>query len=224
MYHPVHGTARLTKSTHYCCQLLALPLNINGQQQCINLENTNIGYIWRTSAIRTDTKLACVAALPVCRSYQSLAHRWKAGLPLVPAIQHPCKVYQVLSSNLSQPSPEYLGWQGGYTKLWRNNTGSHCTLMSKLTISYFLQRSQMWHPVRLALIFAAKYTQVEALYTYIILFETFIGSSKYEMATRQLWGSQTKYFLQSRIGHNVKPVAGCAGVLPPPFSPFPPWP
>ena len=44
----------------------------------------------------------------------------------------------------------------------------------------------MWHPVHLALIFAAKYTQVEALYTYIILFETFIGSSKYEMATRQL--------------------------------------
>ena len=82
----------------------------------------------------------------------------------------------------------------------------------------------MWHPVRLALIFAAKYTQVEALYTYIILFETFIGSSKYEMATRQLWGSQTKIFLQSRIGHNVKTVAGCAGVLPPPFSPFPPWP
>ena len=199
MYHPVHGTARLTKSTHYCCQLLALPLNINGQQQCINLENTNIGYIWRTSAIRTDTKLACVAALPVCRSYQSLAHRWKAGLPLVPAIQHPCKVYQVLSSNLSQPSPEYLGWQGGYTKLWRNNTGSHCTLMSKLTTSYFLQRSQMWHPVRLALIFAAKYTQVEALYTYIILFETFIGSSKYEMATRQLWGSQTKYFYSQEL-------------------------
>ena len=60
--------------------------------------------------------------------------------------------------------------------------------MSKL--SYFLQRSQMWHPVRLALIFAAKCTQVEALYTYIILFETFIGSSKYEMATRQLWGSR----------------------------------
>ena len=70
MHHPVHGTARLTKSTHYCCQLLALPLNINGQQQCINLENTNIGYIWRTSPIRTDTKLACVAALPVCRSPQ----------------------------------------------------------------------------------------------------------------------------------------------------------
>ena len=43
----------------------------------------------------------------------------------------------------------------------------------------------MRHPVRLALI---KYTQVEALYTYIILFETFIGSSKYEMATRQLRG------------------------------------
>ena len=39
MYHPVHGTARLTKSTHYCCQLLALPLNINGQQQCINLKH-----------------------------------------------------------------------------------------------------------------------------------------------------------------------------------------
>ena len=93
--------------------------------------------------------------------------------------------------------------------------------MSKLTTSYFLQRSQMWHPVRLALIFAAKYTQVEALYTYIILFETFIGSSKYEMATRQLWGSRTKYFIQSRIGHNVKPVA--TGALHSPFSPFPPW-
>lgn len=57
----------------------------------------------------------------------------------------------------------------------------------------------MWHPVRLALIFAAKYTQVEALYTYIILFETFIGSSKYEMATRQLWGSQTKYFYSQEL-------------------------
>ena len=79
----------------------------------------------------------------------------------------------------------------------------------------------MWHPVRLALIFAAKYTQVEALYTYIILFETFIGSSKYEMATRQLWGSRTKYFIQSRIGHNVKPVA--TSTLHSPFSPFPPW-
>ena len=71
--------------------------------------------------------------------------------------------------------------------------------MSKLTISFFLQRSQMWHPVRLALIFAAKYTQVEALYTYIILFETFIGSSKYEMATRQLWGLQTKYFYSQEL-------------------------
>ena len=111
MHHPVHGTARLTKSTHYCCQLLALPLNINRQQQRINLENTNIGYIWRTSPIRTDTKLACVAA-----PYAG-AHRWKVGLPLVPAIQHPCKVYQVLSSNLSQARPEYLGRQGGYTKL-----------------------------------------------------------------------------------------------------------
>ena len=79
----------------------------------------------------------------------------------------------------------------------------------------------MWHPVGLALIFAAKYTQVEALYTYIILFETFIGSSKYEMATRQLWGSRTIYFIQSRIGHNVKPVATSA--LHSPFSPFPPW-
>ena len=67
MYHPVHGTARLTKSTHYCCQLLALPLNINRQLQRINLENTNIGYIWRTSPIRTDTKLACVVVLDTFR-------------------------------------------------------------------------------------------------------------------------------------------------------------
>ena len=35
----------------------------------------------------------------------------------------------------------------------------------------------MWHPVGLPLIFAAKYTQVEALYTYIILFENLLEAA-----------------------------------------------
>ena len=93
------------------------------------------------------------------------------------------KYYHLISVNPGQNI-----WVGKVAIQNYNGTiqGHICTLMSKLTTSYFLQRSQMRHPVRLALI---KYTQVEALYTYIILFETFIGSSKYEMATRQLWGS-----------------------------------
>ena len=100
MYHPVHGTARLTKSTYYCCQLIALPLIINRQLQRINLENTNIGYIWRTSPIRTDTKLACVAALRIARMQEPTGGRLAYPLcQLFNTLVKFIKYYHIISVN-----------------------------------------------------------------------------------------------------------------------------
>ena len=105
IYHPVHGTAHLTKSTHYHRQrfLLALLLNINAMVS--GLENTN-KYISRTS-IRTGSRLACTAALPLCRSTQNLPNRWEMasisscpvclGTYLTPLLVKSIKCYHLCS-------------------------------------------------------------------------------------------------------------------------------
>ena len=106
LYHLLEGTAHFTKSIHFHCYLLAFLLNINGQRQCM-ISKTQTS-TFKEHQLELDPGWP---AWPHC-PYAGAPRTFPWGVPWYLSKTLACQVYQVLSSILSHPSPEYLVWFG----------------------------------------------------------------------------------------------------------------